>query len=414
MLIDILTVFLVSFSFWKINILFVILFTLLFLSFYRFKWLYFLVIILSIIWFKNPFPAFLIYLYEKVKAKEYFLIAFLSVAAFFYSIKVALISSLIVFLYIFRKRSYILLFLIPLIFIPSIFSPIKSVGTVEYEVTQNLQVDMTQSSKVQENSTEPVKKEEVKKQVITDVTVSEDSNLEKSKIFGLFFVSLAGLIILYIFLRLKKDFSFKILAIGFLTFLYAFLIYFVLVPYIAKANNSNLLSFGTSNVAVEELKTGEFEKNMQATKTEITIEEKPLIKPIYILRFINIISVIVFAISLYVLFMFLSATKKQVEVIKGKENIWKSEDTFEDLIDIEDGRDFIRRAYLYLRAKIFKEFFYLTPYELMNVINDKNLEYFTEIFVKSQYKLEDVTFNLEVAKQKLKELIEKYTPPSQV
>jgi hypothetical protein len=112
--------------------------------------------------------------------------------------------------------------------------------------------------------------------------------------------------------------------------------------------------------------------------------------------------------------MFLSATKKQVEVIKGKENIWKSEDTFEDLIDIEDGRDFIRRAYLYLRAKIFKEFFYLTPYELMNVINDKNLEYFTEIFVKSQYKLEDVTFNLEVAKQKLKELIEKYTPPSQV
>ncbi|WP_038042319.1 hypothetical protein [Thermosipho africanus] len=110
MLIDTLTVFLVSFSFWKINILFVILFTLLFLSFYRFKWLYFLVIILSIIWFKNPFPAFLIYLYEKVKAKEYFLIAFLSVAAFFYSIKVALISSLIVFLYIFRKRSYILLF----------------------------------------------------------------------------------------------------------------------------------------------------------------------------------------------------------------------------------------------------------------------------------------------------------------
>ncbi|WP_038042320.1 hypothetical protein [Thermosipho africanus] len=277
-----------------------------------------------------------------------------------------------------------------------------------------MQVDMTQSSKVQENSTEPVKKEEVKKQVITDVTVSEDSNLEKSKIFGLFFVSLAGLIILYIFLRLKKDFSFKILAIGFLTFLYAFLIYFVLVPYIAKANNSNLLSFGTSNVAVEELKTGEFEKNMQATKTEITIEEKPLIKPIYILRFINIISVIVFAISLYILFMFLTAPKKQVEVIKEKENIWKSEDTFEDLIDIEDGRDFIRRAYVYLRAKIFKEFFYLTPYELMNIINDKNLEYFTEIFVKSQYKLEDVTFNLEVAKQKLKELIEKYTAPSQV
>lgn len=414
MLIDILTVFLVSFSFWKINILFVILFMLLFLSFYRFKWLYFFAVVLSIIWFKNPFPAFLIYLYEKVKAKEYFLIAFLSVAAFFYSIKVALISSLIVFLYIFRKRSYILLFLIPLIFIPSIFSPIKSVGTVEYEVTQNPQVDMIQSSKVQENSTEPVKKEEVKKQVISDVTVSEDSNLEKSKVSGLFFVSLAGLIILYIFLRLKKDFSFKILAIGLFTFLYAFLIYFVLVPYIVKTDNSYLLAFGASNSVVEKLRPGEYEKNMQATKTEITIEEKPLIKPIYIMGFINIISVIVFAISLYILFMFLTAPKKQVEVIKGKENIWKSEDTFEDLIDIEDGRDFIRRAYLYLRAKIFKEFFYLTPYELMNVINDKNLEYFTEIFVKSQYKLEDVTFNLEVAKQKLKELIEKYTPPSQV
>lgn len=408
MLIDILVLFLFFLTFLKINLytfLFLV-FTYLAFRFEKFKWLYLVSIIGALIVFKNPLPVLLFFVYEKAKKdnKEIyvFLAYFLTLSFFYTSIKTIILSVFMTILISLKEKKLFYLILIPLLFIPTFFTPYQYISKINLG-NMNIQTNLDNAtSTFQERE---IVSSETQNEININTQEFKYNKYENIIFFLLFFV---GIFSLYILFKFRNKPTIKVVLGIIVTVSFAYMLFLILFPYLGKD-----FSMPQSEMNFDQQLTQDIEIQsplLEASTTLNTNIEKTY-NLVNLLK-IGMIILVLFLLILLIIVVYLikNINAKQLEKIEKKpQAVWQTYDTYEDILKL-NSKDLIRRIYVYIRAKVFPWLFYLTPYELEKEIKDPDLSYITELFVKSEYGKLKIEYNPEKLKNILKKIVERYNP----
>ena len=406
MLIDIIVLFLFFSTFLKLN-----LYTFLFLGitylafrFKKLKWLYFVSLIGALIVFKNPLPVLLFYTYEKAKKNNkeiYVFIAYFLTSSFFYTnFKVIVFSIFMALLVSVKEKKLFYLILIPLLFIPTFLSPYQNISTINLE-NGSIQTNLDNSTSTSQGN--EIVNAEKQNEINMNAQQFKNNKFENILFSLLFFVGIFSLYILFKFTT-KPTIRIVLGIIAVVSFSY--ILFLILFPNIGKD-----FSMPQSEMNFEHQLTQDIDVQnspLEAATTLDTNIEKTY-NLVNLLK-IGMIILVVFLLILLIIVIYLikNINAKQIEKIeKNSQDIWQTQDTYEDILKL-NTKDLVRRIYVYIRAKVFPGFFYLTPYELERKIKDPELSYITELFVKSEYGKSKVDYNSEELKNLLKTIIERY------
>ncbi|SHH50799.1 hypothetical protein [Thermosipho atlanticus] len=406
MLIDILILSEFFAAFLNIDLYFLIFLALTFFAFQfkSLKWLYFVVFFGMLFVLRNPIPVILVYTYEKTKKSKQELYTFLLyflIVAFFYELKTLLISLFLIFLVALKEKKFYYLLLIPLLFIPVTLSPYQKVSN--FNVKANMQMEQPKSS--YETPANTYTSQSIEQNTSTEISVS---NLEIKKydkvIFPLLMIIGAFSVLILIKFTNKPTIRIVLGIIAVVSF--AYFLFLVLFPYLGR--NTTL----RENLTIGNQATGNIETlpTPLSTPTLSNSKVENLRKTINIVNF-TIIFIAILASLILAIVVYLIWDVKKEKVLKKtseRDKEWETTDTYEVILNLDSG-DLIKRVYFYIRAKIFPGYYYLTPYELSNLINDNKLSYITQLFVKSEYGGKLIKYDEEKVKAFFKEIVEKYT-----
>lgn len=419
MLIDIIILFLFFLTFLKIN-LYTFLFigiTFLVFKFKKLNWLYFIELIALIIVFKNPIPILLYYLYEKTRKKDveiYSFLSYLVASSFFYDFpKTIILSSIMILLMSFKYKKFAYLFLIPLLFIPTLLTPYHTISeykTNEQVVDADNVIDNNNNEIDISNETEsqPAYQQSSENNISLVSSKVEYNKYENLLFILLFFV---GLLSVYILLKFKVKLTVKMTLFIIAIISYSYLLLLVMYPKLAKDYYSKVPQISFEGQISEDINSDYNMPLEVATKLD---NDKLKVKMYKLVDFVKIGTIVVIGAFLVLLVIMVNILKDMNKNAKNvnkelKQNVWKTDDTFETILNLED-KDLLRRIYVFIRAKIFPEYFYLTPYELEDKIKDSELSYITDLFVKSEYGKLKVKYDSYELKKLLKIIVEKYKP----
>lgn len=396
-------------SFISFNLYFFIFLGITYLAFRfeKLKWLYFISLVGLLIVFKNPLPILLVYSYEKTKKKNleiYSFLAYFLTSSFFYNnLKVIIFTVAIVLLLSIKEKKLVYLILIPLLLIPSFFSPYQNISTLSVQNSYDIQTNL-------DNSTLTSQENEINLNNQSEVNFNfnqTDNTKFENLVFTLLFF--AGIFSLYILLKFTTRPTIKILLGVVAIVSFSYLVFLIVFPHLTKD-----FYFPNEQIVFDELSSGQFNNQnlpLEKATSVSTFTEKSFnfLKLVRLGLVILVIGLIILLII--VIYLVRNLTEKTTkEEEKNAHNIWKTEDTFEDILKL-NSNDLLKRVYVYIRAKIFPGLFYLTPYELaQRYKKDKELFYITDLFVKSEYGKLDIKYDSEELKNILKIIVERYNP----
>lgn len=396
-------------SFISFNLYFFIFLGITYLAFRfeKLKWLYFISLVGLLIVFKNPLPILLVYSYEKTKKKNleiYSFLAYFLTSSFFYNnLKVIIFTVAIVLLLSIKEKKLVYLILIPLLLIPSFFSPYQNISTLSVQNSYDIQTNLDNSTLTsQENETNLNNQSEVN----FKFNQTEDTKFENLVFTLLFF---AGIFSLYLLLKFTTKPTIKILLGVVAIVSFSYLVFLIVFPHLTRdfyIPNEQMVfdelsaeQFNNQNLSLEKATS-------VSTFTEKSFNFLKLVRLGLVILVIGLIILLI--IVIYLVRNLTEKTTKEEE--KNAHNIWKTEDTYEDILKL-NSNDLLKRVYVYIRAKIFPGLFYLTPYELaQRYKKDKELFYITDLFVKSEYGKLDIKYDSEELKNILKIIVERYNP----
>ncbi|MDK2886323.1 MAG: hypothetical protein PWP54_881 [Thermosipho sp. (in: thermotogales)] len=396
-------------SFISFNLYFFIFLGITYLAFRfeKLKWLYFISLVGLLIVFKNPLPILLVYSYEKTKKKNleiYSFLAYFLTSSFFYNnLKVIIFTVAIVLLLSIKEKKLVYLILIPLLLIPSFFSPYQNISTLSVQNSYDIQTNLDNSTLTsQENETNLNNQSEVN----FKFNQTEDTKFENLVFTLLFF---AGIFSLYLLLKFTTKPTIKILLGVVAIVSFSYLVFLIVFPHLTRdfyIPNEQMVfdelsaeQFNNQNLSLEKATS-------VSTFTEKSFNFLKLVRLGLVILVIGLIILLI--IVIYLVRNLTEKTTKEEE--KNAHNIWKTEDTYEDILKL-NSNDLLKRVYVYIRAKIFPGLFYLTPYELaQRYKKDKELFYITDLFVKSEYGKLDIKYDSEELKNILKIILERYNP----
>ncbi|ABR30800.1 hypothetical protein SU69_04805 [Thermosipho melanesiensis] len=396
-MINILFIFLFLTAFYEINFYFLIIITSLVFSFYLKKHFYILSFILSIVLFKNPLPIIFICLFDILKDIRYVYFIFLIFGVFFNTTKMAIIASFFTFVLSLNKKKLWLLVLIPLLFIPTIFNPYSMLKGKEYPIYES-----------KKTTNFIVKNNEIENKIPVEKNQKPEETINWDKVFYslLFFIGISGV---YIILKIANSFSAKLLFTILFVFGYAIIFYLSVYGLFSKK-----VTFSINpkvNIQDSYSQTTTNTKTTESTPNNLSINLPTISKHTknLLILIVEIIFTVILALTL---FQIRFLRKKKIPKISKNNTKWSTKDTYEDIIKLNDKSNLTRRLYVYLRAKIFKKYKNLTPYELLNTLKEKDLNEITYLFVMQEYGMKKIDFDITKIKEDFKKLIQKYNVKS--
>ncbi|MBO8160981.1 MAG: hypothetical protein H0Z24_05040 [Thermosipho sp. (in: Bacteria)] len=410
MLIDLLLIFIFFATFLNFNIYFFIFFGAALLAYYfkSMKWLYFIVFLALLFFYKNPIPLILMYAYEKTKKENneiYTFLIYFMFSAVFYSLKVLLFSLILLILLALYERKLIYIIFIPLMFVPMLFSPFSYISNYEQslQTSTSFNIPIDSSNEEQYNG-EHVYNEGNGGNQDNKIAFKDEILMDEKYdtiIFSLLFI--LGVLSLILLLKFTTRPTLKITLGILIVVVISYLLFLVIFPYFAK-----------------DMKVKFNESIFEQTYNELNIEKVPLststtsntnastVKKTTDISKIGIVLIVLVAIVLVgvVVYLTWNLNEGKLEKSKTKDNKkWETNDTVEDIMELSSD-DLVRRAYIYLRAKVFSGYFYLTPYELSKIVDILDFTYLTKLYVEIEYGQKQLKYDEERIKKIFKNIVE--------
>ncbi|QTA38573.1 hypothetical protein JYK00_03405 [Thermosipho ferrireducens] len=404
-IINSLIIILFSLSFWKVNLTTIIITSLLILLlFYKKRTFPYIIIVgITSVLFKNPIPALLSFGYAILKDKKLdflILISYLIAISFFPDDSNIIYALIIILIYSLKEKKLAYLFVIIALITPISLKPYESIKNT-HPVSTRQEVNFessTQSLQNQAINSEP--KNFQQNQQTTQKTDLEIKTGNSDIIFYIFTLISGVVTLLVLFKGIVKP-SKSVLLYIFLITSFISILFLIYIPKISKnlpyqqnhqqeLTESNSL---TDNPFPPEHKSNQtYDSNTRSLYINLTWVFKIIIPALFA----------IIAIYTGVKLLYYSDIEKEIVQKNAEEKmkVWQSKDSLEELLQLK-GVELVRRAYIYLRAKVFKNFQHLTPIELARVIQTPDLDYITRLFINLEYARKAIKINSEEFKNKL-------------